>query len=977
MVNSIGTGWKYSGTHPTTLFSISEDGTGFSELNPTIEVDGTTAAIVAVAMDREGTLWGIQHTVENGVKQSRLVQFDLSASPVNANSIAGADWFDADIRGFAIDRDGGLWVYNHAHRQIERIDGDTLDTLLPGGLAVPSEPREVDGGDLSFQLDGSLYWAPTISRNFTHSETLDVYQVDFEAETFTPLGNPVPSGFDNPVLSMSGLSSALDSNCNERIFVVDGSGIDELGSANPASAPFQVNRVGTTGINIAVYNHSDSASFPSASASGVCSAICGDGVLDAGEECDDFNADAGDGCDSSCIIETGYQCESNPSVCEGVPVWLNDIYYVRNEGVTLATVLQASDPDDTDLEFQIVGGDDAALFEIVGSSLRFLTPPIFSAPTDLDGDNVYIVTLSVSDDSSPANTDTITMRFEIQRNCGNGNLDVGEGCDDSNEEPGDGCDATCLVEEGYSCQSSEDCATGACDTTSTNTCVVADLCGNGVLEAGESCDDANLVSGDGCNGSCLKEGGIECGSSSECESGTCTEEPYLSVHNAGSGEMHSADQAFNSLQRASNGDGREWTVATFFTDTGSGSSYSRVWSQNSGGNNTAKVYLESKRASANADHKVRFTFGTGYNYWRWTHSDIEVDNAAFVVTFDGGTTGVASDELNLYKSRFGFFVVDRFTREVVEVTSGGNWTHANYGYNGLIAGRFQVRDTSASVALSIFGLGIHNEVLSGYELGRFSVAPSEWLANHPSATAGETQLWYMGDGVGDTENTSRNQVDVSSVETVLYLTQNVAEADAVCEVLSYCGDGVALSPEACDDGNTVGGDGCSSSCLKEDGENCSDATECESAICDTLSSGQCEPADACGNGALESGEACDDGNTVGGDGCSSSCLKEDGENCSNATECESTVCDSEGSGECEPADACGNGALESGEGCDDGNTVGGDGCSSSCLKEDGENCSDATECESTICDRRGSGECVPSNACGNGVLEEGEACEDG
>jgi MYXO-CTERM domain-containing protein len=37
-------------------------------------------------------------------------------------------------------------------------------------------------------------------------------------------------------------------------------------------------------------------------------AACGDGVLDAGEGCDDLNAVAGDGCDASCQVEDGYQC---------------------------------------------------------------------------------------------------------------------------------------------------------------------------------------------------------------------------------------------------------------------------------------------------------------------------------------------------------------------------------------------------------------------------------------------------------------------------------------------------------------------------------------------------------------------------------------------------------------------------------------------------------------------------------------------
>jgi cysteine-rich repeat protein len=42
---------------------------------------------------------------------------------------------------------------------------------------------------------------------------------------------------------------------------------------------------------------------------------CPNGVVDGGETCDDGNTDDGDGCDSICLVETGYECTGNPSVC--------------------------------------------------------------------------------------------------------------------------------------------------------------------------------------------------------------------------------------------------------------------------------------------------------------------------------------------------------------------------------------------------------------------------------------------------------------------------------------------------------------------------------------------------------------------------------------------------------------------------------------------------------------------------------------
>lgn len=74
-----------------------------------------------------------------------------------------------------------------------------------------------------------------------------------------------------------------------------------------------------------------------------------------------------------------------------------------------------------------------------------------------------------------------------------------------------------------------------------------------------------------------------------------------------------------------------------------------------------------------------------------------------------------------------------------------------------------------------------------------------------------------------------------------------------------CGNGITPeAEEACDDGNTSDGDGCSSSCQVEE---------------DT-SQNTTNNIPQCGNNLLESPEACDDGNTSDGDGCSSSCQTE-------------------------------------------------------------------------------------------------------
>ncbi len=100
-----------------------------------------------------------------------------------------------------------------------------------------------------------------------------------------------------------------------------------------------------------------------------------------------------------------------------------------------------------------------------------------------------------------------SIRFARTRgNCGDGDVDVNETCDDANLVEGDGCDSTCLV---TGCGSvvvtaPEQCDDGNLDDT--DACVACSnaTCGDGAVQAGvEQCDDANDVETDGCPGTCM------------------------------------------------------------------------------------------------------------------------------------------------------------------------------------------------------------------------------------------------------------------------------------------------------------------------------------------------------------------------------------------------------------------------------------------------------------------------------------------
>ena len=47
----------------------------------------------------------------------------------------------------------------------------------------------------------------------------------------------------------------------------------------------------------------------------ITSSVCGNGIIEAGEQCDDGDTVSGDGCSATCQVEPGWTCVGEPSVC--------------------------------------------------------------------------------------------------------------------------------------------------------------------------------------------------------------------------------------------------------------------------------------------------------------------------------------------------------------------------------------------------------------------------------------------------------------------------------------------------------------------------------------------------------------------------------------------------------------------------------------------------------------------------------------
>jgi fibro-slime domain-containing protein len=159
---------------------------------------------------------------------------------------------------------------------------------------------------------------------------------------------------------------------------------------------------------------------------------------------------------------------------------------------------------------------------------------------------------------------------------------------------------------------------------------------------------------------------------------------------------------------------------------------------------------------------------------------------------------------------------------------------------------------------------------------------------------------------------------------------------------SGCGNGERASSEACDDGNTESGDGCSYDCRSvEPGFACHPAGT------------PCRPIARCGDRVLAPSEVCDDGNLDEGDGCSARCKLELGFRCD------------EPGRPCVPT-TCGDGKREGAEACDEGDTLPFDGCSSRCQAE--------PDCSSGACVSRCGDGLVLQEECDDGNGKDGDGC---
>ena len=162
------------------------------------------------------------------------------------------------------------------------------------------------------------------------------------------------------------------------------------------------------------------------SANNSCSSACGDGAVVGSEGCDDGNTADGDGCSSNCTVEPAFFCQGAPSAC--YQCVLNCLDCADNTSCTTCHNLSLWNASTLICEADC-------------------SPVVECLSCDLVSNSVNCTGCNYDFSLDTANN----VCSEV---CGDGMAGGNETCDDGNVLDGDGCSSVCQVESAYFCQNS-------------------------------------------------------------------------------------------------------------------------------------------------------------------------------------------------------------------------------------------------------------------------------------------------------------------------------------------------------------------------------------------------------------------------------------------------------------------------------------------------------------------------------------------
>lgn len=629
---------------------------------------------------------------------------------------------------------------------------------------------------------------------------------------------------------------------------------------------------------------------------------CGNGIVDSdhGEACDDANQDGGDGCTAACDqIEADYVCPTPGQAC---------VYTVECGDGKVGGAETCDDGVDEATGVP-VAGDGCSTDCAIEDGYACPAPGVACRPVCGDG---LVLGREQCDDGADATEGVPVAGDGCDANCaledgwvcapgepcretvcGDGVAEGSEQCDDGNLQPYDGCSPHCAKDPACGSDTSP---IGACRSD----------CGDGIVlaGAGEECDDGNLLSGDGCDEECRFEVGYACTTQGDTPP-EVLEIPivYRDFNESGSDGGHPDFETPNNvLDPRPSSDVHPGIVEDLL------------------GADRKPIY-----ACAAAAPCPQTTSPETFAQWYHDVDDINLHfDSVLELNREGDAYVMDSAADEPWASLGGFFPLDG-------EGFGNQGSRHNYHFTSELRYWFEYRggeeltfsgDDDVWVfingRLAVDLGGVHNRRAGTVVLDAETGHGQSCVANYQSSScvpAGDIDFSLE---LGSVYEVVVFQAERRRSESNYWLTlANFTAESSDCEPV--CGDGVRTADEACDLGdelNTGEHGGCNPDC--------------------TL-------APYCGDGALDeaAGEQCDDGvNTSTYGGCAPGCLLgpfcgdgqvqpayedcDDGTNSSTYGGC---------SANCRYAPRCGDGVVDSPEEeCDDGRDNGSTNCLVDCTK---------------------------------------------
>ena len=324
------------------------------------------------------------------------------------------------------------------------------------------------------------------------------------------------------------------------------------------------------------------------------------------------------------------------------------------------------------------------------------------------------------------------------------------------------------------------------------------VCGNGLVEPGEACDDANTVSGDGCAAACTIESGFTCQMTVVGEGPTVCAEDCVVCHDV------SGAYSFNGAN---------------FVDTKS----KLTNPANFGPNGTVKANMIFKPLPTNGTitEALLDTMGCDVVHLGLGSNTIAASTTAIPITH---AESIQVRNWSLKPKHFA----------IVNQGFVADWGYTNVAGN---TNPNTLQPEFTSLSAGPFG-SVASFVQSGGFQGSVSGGPPLLNCEVTLDSAGRSSIVYdstTGDFLmGDVDiisdlslsagATITNSNDILLANMFAFACKNDTTVPAGCPVPNSCGNGMVEGTEACDDGNTAAGDGCSATCTVESGYVCSPTT---------------------------------------------------------------------------------------------------------------------------------------------------------